>query len=164
MAKPWERQRGEGAKAYDAFCCYRDLPPQRRTQQKVVAMRGVPPRTVANWSKKYEWTKRIEAWDDELDRQARAEHVEELKAMRKRHARLAKKMLDKMESVVDSMWEEDVKPADVGRIVEVASKLERLSMGDSGEVIEERDGGEAINPVAFYMPDNKRDQKGGASE
>lgn len=44
----------------------------------------------------------------------------------------------------------------MSRMVEVASKLERLARGDVGEVVEERDGGEAVDPVQIYIPDNRR--------
>jgi len=44
-------------------------------------------------------------------------------------------------------------------MVETASKLERISRGDAGEVVEERDGGPATPVVQFYIPDNHRDTK-----
>ena len=50
-----------------------------------------------------------------------------------------------------------VKPGDISRMVDVASKLERISRGDVGEVVEERTGENATPSVTFYMPDNGRD-------
>lgn len=49
-------------------------------------------------------------------------------------------------------------------MVETASRLERLSRGDVGDVIEERDGGESVPAVQFYIPDNGRDNQGGDAE
>mgnify|MGYP003311463790 CR=1 FL=1 len=51
----------------------------------------------------------------------------------------------------------EIKASDVSRMVEIATKLERISKGDVGEVVEEREGGPAMDPVTFYIPDNGRD-------
>ena len=155
---PWERQPKEPTKAFGAFCFYRDLPSYKRTFNAVVSDTGMSERTIIGWSQKYSWRERVEAWDDELDKQAREKHMEDLLEMRTRHARIAKKILDKMETAVDEMLEDEIKPSDIGRLVEVAAKIERMSRGDSGEIIEERDGGKAVNPVTFVMPKNGRDE------
>ena len=44
-------------------------------------------------------------------------------------------------------------------MVDTAAKLERISRGDAGEVVEERNGGDAPKIVQFYMPDNHRDKE-----
>lgn len=161
-ALPWEQQPGETAKAYKAFCRYRDMDPGKRSLQRLSEDLGNKSiASVKKWSSDHEWVKRAESWDAEMDRQAREAHLEELTAMRKRHARIAEKMLSKVEEFVENMDPLEMKPGDAGKWAEVASKLERVSLGDSGEVIEERDGGKAINPVTFFMPDNGRDKENG---
>ena len=42
-------------------------------------------------------------------------------------------------------------------MIETATKLERISRGDVGEVVEERQAEVTMDPVQFYMPDNNRD-------
>lgn len=160
--KPWERQENETPRAYEAFCVYRDLGPGRsitKTSQALHKNRT----TIGEWSTKNDWVKRATAWDDENDRLARElaqkEQAEAIKKMRKRHAALAMKMLEKAEAAIDSIIDEDIKPTDIPRMVDVAAKLERISLGDVGDVIEERDGGEAIPAVQFYIPSNGRDKK-----
>lgn len=155
---PWERQEGETPRAYEAFCVYRDLGPNRsitKTAQELNKNRT----TIGEWSTKYEWVKRAAAWDSEQDRIARRMQIEEIKKMRKKHAALANSMLIKAAKALQKIPVEEIKAVDISRLVEVGSKLERLSRGDVGDVIEERDGGQAESVVQFYMPDNCRDHR-----
>ena len=151
----WERQEEESTKAYEAFAIYRDLGPARSTRQ-VSQQLGKSRQLIGRWCTEYEWVKRCAAWDAENDRIARLENLAEIKDMRKRHADLAKKALSKVAEALEDMKAEGISNSDVARLMDVASKLERLSRGDVGDVIEERDGGEAVNPVQIYIPDNKR--------
>lgn len=165
MSKPWERQPGESMKAFKAFTIYRDLGPLERSQEKVKEALERSSRTmISDWSVKFNWTKRVEAWDDEQDRIIRADHLKEIKEMRKRHAKLAHDMLDKAEKALEKISDEEISAKEIGQLVDIASKLERISLGDSGDVIETRDGGEAISPVTFYMPSNSREQEEGEEE
>lgn len=154
--EPWERQKGETSRAYEAFGIYRDMGPGRsinKTAQKLSKNRT----TIADWSVKYEWVKRTAAWDAEQDRIARQSQIDEIKKMRKRHTDLATAMLVKSAKALQRIPEDEIKATDISRMVDVASKLERISRGDAGEVVEARDGGEAPKVVQFYMPDNHRD-------
>lgn len=155
MAKPWERQEEETSKAYAAFCVYRDLGPERSLAKAGAAL-GKNPGGLEEWSSKNDWVKRSAAWDDEQDRIARQAQLKEIARMRERHAKLASDMLVKAAKALETLPEEEIKAADVSRMVDVASKLERISRGDVGDVIEDRNGGEAINPVQIYIPDNAR--------
>lgn len=154
--EPWERQIGETSRAYEAFGVYRDMGPDR-SHAKVCQKLSKNRATIAGWSSKYEWVKRTAAWDAEQDRIARQNQIDEIKKMRKRHTDLATAMLVKAAKALQRIPEDEVKASDVSRLVETASKLERISRGDAGEVVEARDGGEAPKVVQFYMPDNHRD-------
>ena len=154
--EPWERQQDETSKAYAAFCIYRDLGPER-SLQKAADNLGKSRGLLEGWSSRFEWGKRTAAWDAEQDRQARQAQIEEIKKMRKRHADLASAMLVKAARALQRMPEDEIKPQDISRFVDVASKLERISRGDVSEVIEERDGGQALQAVQFYMPANGRE-------
>ena len=152
---PWERQTGEGDKAWEAFVIYRDLGADRSL--RLVAQRlGRSPGYLEELSRTKGWTERVAAWDAELDRQARKAQVAEITKMRKNHAAIAVSMLAKAAKALQSLPAEDLKAVDVSRMVEVASKLERLARGDVSEIVEEREG-EATPTVTFYMPDNSRD-------
>lgn len=163
MAKieKWERQNEETPKAYAAFCVYRDMGPER-TQEKVSAELGKSETLISRWSAKYGWVDRVTAWDDEQERLARVaaqkEQLKAIKDMRKRHADLGQAILIKAAKALQRIPEDEIKAGDISRMVDTGSKLERISRGDVGEVIEERDGGAASNAVQFYMPDNGRDR------
>ena len=158
MAKqpdPWERREDESTKAYEAFCIYRDMGIQR-SLSKVAEELQKSDTLMGRWSRTYDWVERAAQWDSEQDRVARQQQLDEIKKMRKRHAGLASTMLLKAAEALQLLHPDEIKAQDVSRMVDVASKLERLSRGDVGDVIEERDGGEAINPVQIYIPDNSR--------
>ena len=154
--EPWERQKSESAKAYEAFTIYRDMG-AGRSCRKVAEQLGKSTGLLERWSRNNDWQKRVAAWDAEQDRIARQAQVDEIKKMRKRHADLASAMLVKAARALQRIPEDEIKAGDVSRMVETASKLERISRGDAGEVVEERDGGVAPPVVQFYIPDNHRD-------
>ena len=165
--QPWDARLDESSKAYEAFSIYRDMGIQR-TLGKVAAKLKKSDTLIARWSRTYGWVERAAAWDAEQDRLQREEirklQIEEIKKMRKRHAKLASDMLVKAAKALQKIPEEEIKPVDVSRMVETASKLERISRGDVGEVIEERVGESAPSPVTFYMPSNSREDSGGNDE
>ena len=156
--EPWERQPEETARAFEAFAIYRDMGPDR-SLRKVVQTLDKNLTTIGDWSTKYEWVKRVAAWDAEQDRIARVQQLKEIKAMRNRHAGMAKAMIVKAGRALNRIPEDEIKASDISRMIEVASKLERISRGDVGDVIEERNGGDAINPVQIYIPTNNREKK-----
>ena len=160
--KPWERRDNETSKAYEAFSIYRDMGPDR-SLGKVAEKLQKSETLMGRWSSAYDWVKRAALWDDEQDRiereQAQKEQSKAIRDMRKRHADLAQAMLIKSARALARIPDDEIKPMDVSRMVDIASKLERISRGDVGEVIEERDGGKAQPAVTFYMPDNGRDRK-----
>ena len=155
----WECQEAETPKAYEAFCVYRDMGPSRsivKAGQKL----GKNKITLEKWSSQYSWVKRAAAWDLEQDRISRESQIKEIQQMRQRHTQLAMKMLDEAEHMLALISDKDIKAADVSRMVETASKLERISRGDVESVIEERQGENMPSVVTFYMPDNKRQEDG----
>lgn len=156
--KPWELQPEETSRAYEAFCIYRDLGP-RRSMRETAEKLGKSQGLMEGWSTKYKWGERATAWDNEQDRIARKSQLEEIKKMRKRHADIASAMLVKAARALQRIPDDEIKAGDVSRMVETASKLERLSRGDVGDVIEERNGGDAIPAVQIYVPDNGRNKR-----
>ena len=160
--QPWERRPEESTKAYEAFCTYRDMG-RERSLSKVAEKLQKSDTLIGRWSRTYGWVERAAKWDDEQDRIEREtalrEQVKAIKEMRKRHADLGTAMLIKAAQALKSIPIQDIKPGDISRMVDVASKLERISRGDVGEVVEERDGGQATPAVTFYMPSNGRDNQ-----
>lgn len=164
---PWDRLQDEGVRAYEAFCVYRDMGTQR-SLSKVAEKLQKSETLMGRWSGNHNWVKRAAAWDDEQERIereiAQKEQAKAIRDMRKRHADIATAMIVKAARALARIPEDEIKPGDVSRMVDVASKLERISRGDVGEVIEERDGGQSTPAVTFYMPDNGRDKQGEEEE
>lgn len=161
--EPWERQQEETSKQYEAFCIYRDMGTER-SLSKVSEKLQKSDTLIGRWSRMNDWVERTAQWDNEQDRIKREaeqkQQIEDIKKMRKRHAGMAQSMLLKAALALQAIPPEDIKPSDISRMVDVASKLERISRGDVETVIEERNGGDAISPVQIYIPDNGRDGKG----
>lgn len=160
-AEPWERQEGETPKQFEAFVKYRDMG-EDRSLQKVANELAKSRQLLTRWSSANNWVERCRAWDNEQDRLLRLEQVKDIKKMRKRHAdtgtlmvAVAQKALQKMIDPKTKELREDITSNEIARLVEVGSKLERLSRGDVGDVIEERQG-ESISAVQIYVPDNNR--------
>ena len=153
--EPWERQLNESTQAFEAFACYRDMGAARSTA-KVSRQLCKSVSLMNRWSSEHDWVKRVAAWDAEKDRAAREAQIKDIVEMRHRHAATAKKMMDLADNALNNINPTDVSVNEVSRLVESASKLERISRGDVGEVIEERDGGNAVPAVQIYVPDNGR--------
>lgn len=90
--KPWERQiingKKETNKAFEAFQIYRDLG-VNRSQQNVALALNKNLRQIAVWASQWNWTQRIQAWEDELDKRRRDATFKEIEKMRARHAKHA---------------------------------------------------------------------------
>lgn len=56
---PWERQPGETADAFRAFCLYLFADPKTRAYDKLPHDHG----TIRRWSKRWRWTTRIAEWE-----------------------------------------------------------------------------------------------------
>ena len=153
--EPWERQFNESPQAFEAFACYRDMG-AARSLAKVSRTVCKSKALMERWSTEHDWVKRVAAWDAEKDRVARETQLQDIVDMRNRHASIAKKMMDTADAALNNIKPDEVSTNEIARLVEIASKLERISRGDVGDVIEERDGGEAVSPVQIYIPDNNR--------
>ena len=156
---PWERQEDETPKQFEAFKVYRNMG-EERSLSKVSKQLSKSTALMARWSRSNNWVDRCVAWDNEQDRLLAIEQRKEIKKMRKRHADVASAMIATAVKGLKQIQEhmEDVKPQDVARLVDVASKLERISRGDTSEVIEQRQG-ESVNAVQIYIPDNGRSRE-----
>lgn len=153
--EPWERQPGEGARAFEAFVVYRDLG-VNRSIRKAAQNLNKAVTTLAEWSTKHEWVKRVSAWDAEQDRIARNEMIAEMSATRKKQRKQAQRMQEKGMELLESISLGDAKLSEIVSLLKAGMEQERIAIGDVGEVIEERSGSEAVSPVQIYIPDNNR--------
>lgn len=84
----WERQAGETGKAYAAFCVYRDQGPSSRSLRSTCEAfyNGTTSNLtqIAEWSRKYDWVFRVDAYDAEQDRINRLKRQEDAEEARQR--------------------------------------------------------------------------------
>ena len=156
---PWEQQPGETAKKYEAFQAYlmMNKDGEDRSLRKVAHDLNKSLTYIGTLSSENNWVERVEAWDKEQLRLAQKKFEAEMAKMRELHAKSARAMIMKASKRVAQIDVDALSPQDVKAWMETGVKIERLSRGDTSEVIEERDGGSAINPVQVYLPDNGRD-------
>ena len=112
--------------------------------------------TIGEWSSKHDWVKRTAAWDAEQDRIARNELMAEMAATRKKQRKQAQRMQEKGMELLESISLGDAKLSEIVSLLKAGMEQERIAIGDVGEVIEERNGGEAVSAVQIYVPDNGR--------
>ena len=84
---PWEQQPGESAKAFEAFAIYRDMGVERSVR-KVTQRLNKSLTLIGKWSSRYNWPERARAYDRDLDRQAHAQAVRDVRSMTNRHIRI----------------------------------------------------------------------------
>jgi len=130
MSEKWDRLPNESAKAYSAFCAYRDYGPNRSLENIRQIMDKPPSRNwLGKWSSKYNWVERVKAYDDYMERLKRAENEKAILDMVDRHARLAVAFQQRIAQRLAEINPSELTPADMVRWLEVAAKLERLSRG-----------------------------------
>jgi len=123
----WERQPRESDKAWAAFCYYRDMEP-RSTRKAAVAL-GKSGSMVSQWSHRWRWQDRIRAWDNHLNGIYQAEREKAQKEMAKNHIKLAKGVQAKVAQRLQSLQPQDISAGEMGRLLDVAVKIERLASG-----------------------------------
>lgn len=117
MAQLWERQPGEGVKAFHAFVHYRDMGAgrsidaayrQHRTicQKRQVSAKGAASGRWDKWSSENNWQSRAAAYDTEQDRKAQEKHQKRLLDVRERHAQFAAAALSVLLTPVKAILDE----------------------------------------------------------
>jgi hypothetical protein len=154
---PWEQQPEETARAYGAFCVYRDLGPRRTLAAAAAAFfertGDAPERQVDKWSSAFRWVERAAAWDRHLDAQGRAAQETARREMAERHGREARALQAKALERLRALRPEELSPADVLRFFVDAAKLERLALGEPDTVQRQELTGKGGAPLHFSLED-----------
>lgn len=124
--KPWERQKGESAQAYEAFVTYRDMGAER-SLRAVSRQLGKSKTLIDRWSREKDWVERVRAYDNELEKEARAKAIRGRKDMTERHIKIAMQVQKKALEALASLSVEDMSPKDVKEYIKMATDLERLN-------------------------------------
>lgn len=138
--EPGGRAKGESSKAFEAFRIFRDLGATRRLSD-VAAQTGKSEALYARWSARWDWRRRAAEWDELQDATARRAVLQEIEQMHKRHAQMAVSVLNKVAArlmgrdhegnVVPTLDPSKLTARDVGNLLEIGVKLERLARGEA---------------------------------
>ena len=146
---PWEQQPGESAKAFEAFAIYRDMGVERSVR-KVTQRLNKSLTLIGKWSSRYNWPERARAYDRDLDRQAHAQAVRDVRSMTNRHIRIAMQLQAKALEALEQLNAATLSPKMQLAFLAKATEIERMNrlsaagMDDSGQ---QRDGAEGIEVV-----------------
>ena len=124
--KPWERQKGESEKAFEAFVTYRDMG-EKRTLTAVAEKLQKSGTLIRRWKSTWDWAERVRAYDNELEKEARAKAIKDRKAMTERHIGIAMQLQKKALEALSSLSVEDMSPKDIKEYIKMATDLERLN-------------------------------------
>lgn len=144
----WERQKGESEKAYEAFSIYRDMGSERTLI--AVAQRLKKSRTLIDrWSARWNWQERVLAYDNELQKEAKAEAAKELKEMTKRHIGIAVTLQKKALDALKELDTKEMSPRDIREYIKMATELERLNRELTESQNHEQEENDDDNVLAF---------------
>jgi hypothetical protein len=148
MAAPWEQMLDESAKAYAAFCIYRDLGPRRSLDEASRRYHGDsgqgaqpapsrrPPRasgTIRRWAQRCNWLVRAKEWDREAERIKQTEQHAAIQEMIERHAKESMMLQNKAIERLRQLRPEELKSRDILAYLIEAARLERLARGEPTE-------------------------------
>lgn len=124
--KPWERQKGESEKAFEAFAVYRDMG-EKRTLTAVAEKLQKSGTLIRRWKDRWDWVERVRAYDNGLEKEARAKAVKDRKDMTDRHIKIAMQLQKKALEALNSLDVEAMSPKDIKEYIKMATDLERLN-------------------------------------
>lgn len=132
-AKPWERMSGESATAFACFCIYRDQDPVGRSKQPVIKHfieeKEADPEqaesVISEMAQKYTWYPRAVAWDDQMDRVARAEKLNRYENMTKSHVAIARMMQTVIVEALQDVDPGSLSPKELAQWASMAAKMEK---------------------------------------
>lgn len=124
--KPWERQKDESEKAFEAFKIYRDMG-EDRTISAVVKRLEKSRNLIDRWKERWSWKERVRAYDNELEKQAKSKAVKDYKAMTERHIKIAVQLQKKALEALNNLETKRMSPKDIKEFIKMATDLERLN-------------------------------------
>lgn len=159
--KPWERQKGESAQAYEAFSIYLGMGAERSLSAVAKQLSKSLP-LIKRWSREKEWQERIRAYDNDIEKQARKKVIADRKAMTERHIGIAMQLQKKALEALGSLSVEDMTPKDIKEYIKMATDLERLNRTLEEESAAAKDDGPAQLADTIIAAYQRRKESGNA--
>ena len=159
--KPWERQKGEGEKAFEAFAIYRDMGPERSITA-VAKQLSKSRQLIERWKGRWEWPERVRAYDNDLEKAARKKAVADRKAMTMRHIGIAMQLQKKALEALEKLSVKDMTPKDIKEYIKISTDLERLNRTLEEESATAKDDGPTQLADTIIAAYQKRKESGDA--
>lgn len=135
---PWDQAPGEEEHIYGWFLRFRDMG-RDRTIARTATIVAKSPQYLQKIAANYRWVARARAFDAEIDRQFSARTTAKRIELAERHARIADKALAMVERRLDDMDVDELTMLDIGRWLDVASKMERFAWGRAEQASTKKD-------------------------
>ena len=136
---PWEKQPGESLQSFEAFKIFRGLPPGTRSLARVASESVKSVSLMNRWSREHTWFDRADEWDAYRDKIALEAQIRAVKAMNKRHVKMAMALQTKALKRLENMNPDELSPAQLLAYLLEAARLERLSRGEPEKVEDRRE-------------------------
>jgi len=155
MTAEWEHPlAGESARAFAAFCAYRDMPASERSIARVhqthIKTASKSKRWLAEWSRRFAWVERAAGYDAFLDSVKREAAREAIVEMATRQAEEGMALQEKGLKRLQQMPLKSMSASDAIRAMEVGVRIERLARGEPAEITR---GHFTIRPAADLTDD-----------
>lgn len=155
MPTAYDRLKAETDKAWAGFVCYRDMGPDR-TIAKVAREKGLTVKHFEKWSRDHRWVTRVAAYEAWQDRKLREAGMRAAELMRTRQVKLAVSMqglgareLGKLLSVAQEEPTATLNPRETREMITEGVKLERLSRGEPGEIVQQAQESVDLSPLSI---------------
>ena len=123
---PWERQKGESEKAFEAFALYRDMGTDR-TITAVVNELGKSRSLIDRWKDRWKWKERVKEYDVDNDRKAKKAVEKSITEMYSRQTKIALQIQAKALEALNTLDPKDMSIRDIKEYIKMATDLERLT-------------------------------------
>jgi len=156
---PWKRMPGEPEDAYEAFCCFRDMPLSERTYRAVANSLNYTEAVIRAWADEWQWTDRAAALMLATQKAVPGDLVALQKDVIQRHQSMSARMFElirlKTESLINTPMP-DVKTRDISMLASALTLIqrqERISAGLPCDSI--RPSGPSSSAQAAVVVDSK---------
>lgn len=150
----WDRQPGEGAKAYSMFREYLEMGSERSFRKLIQKCNRKPSylSQVARWSREFGWVYRIQKYEEHLSREADDAKIKLFTDMNERHINEAKHFQKVLLERFQNINPDELTPSDMVRFLDISTKVERIAMGAPSEVIRQEHSGIDGKPIEVSQP------------
>ena len=151
----WERlvDEGENTVQYRYFSEYRDTAPENRSIDALCDKFGVGEETMSSYRWKFHWDKRVEKFDDFVDKEARRKGLIKAEKIRLASLSLSERMLEFAEQKMSSMKFNELTAKETREYIKAAVALAEVFKDDNSKQRDYLDSEDTSAEVVIYLPE-----------